>query len=156
MAFFWLPTYLWLTFWKAFLFMKCGSDESLWTGTESSKGTHRRTDRHRGTISKIFIQIIFIFSGSMAFWFVGFALAFGEGSPIVGFTHWFVIDLSFRQYSVIFFQVSVSLWLLCTLPEKSLILFRHYLTIFRGVRGVKWSEKLQWIWIWWYFALKFN
>lgn len=53
----------------------------------------------------IFKKLTYLLSGSMAFWFIGFALAFGEGSPVIGWHHWFAVDLSITRYSVLFFQV---------------------------------------------------
>jgi len=42
--------------------------------------------------------------GSMAFWFLGYGLAFGEGNGFIGYTHLFALDLLFQDYAMLFFQ----------------------------------------------------
>ena len=42
--------------------------------------------------------------GSMAFWFIGYGLAFGEGNGFIGYTHLFALDLPFQDYAMLFFQ----------------------------------------------------
>ena len=43
-------------------------------------------------------------AGSLAFWACGFALAFGQGSPVIGLSHFFALGLPASQYSFMFFQ----------------------------------------------------
>lgn len=42
--------------------------------------------------------------GGLAFWLVGYAFAFGEGTSFIGFTHFAAFGLSFSSYTYLFFQ----------------------------------------------------
>ena len=44
----------------------------------------------------------------MAFWLVGVAFAFGDGSPYIGLDKFAAVNLSTKDYSKLFFQVSIS------------------------------------------------
>ena len=44
--------------------------------------------------------------GVISFWLIGFGIAFGEGSPYIGLTNFAGYGLSFRNYAMLFFQVS--------------------------------------------------
>ena len=43
--------------------------------------------------------------GWIAFWLVGFGLAFGEGNGALGLQHFVAIDMPAEKYSFLFFQV---------------------------------------------------
>ena len=51
--------------------------------------------------------------GSMAFWFIGYGFAFGEGNSFIGYTHLFALDLTFQNYAMLFFQVR---FIVCFVP----------------------------------------
>ena len=46
-----------------------------------------------------------LFSGSLAFVFTGYALAFGEGNAFLGHTYFAAIDLPRSKFTHLFFQV---------------------------------------------------
>lgn len=48
--------------------------------------------------------------GGLAFWLVGYALAFGDGNGIIGFSNFGAIDLPHSKYTYLFFQVSSQTW----------------------------------------------
>ena len=49
-----------------------------------------------------------LISGSLAFVLTGYALAFGEGNAIVGYTYFAAVDLPTSKFTHLFFQVYYS------------------------------------------------
>ena len=46
--------------------------------------------------------------GGLSFWLVGYAFAFGEGNPFIGFSGFASIGMSHSEFTSVFFQVSAN------------------------------------------------
>eukprot|EP00095_Tigriopus_kingsejongensis_P012176 maker-scaffold2514_size14919-snap-gene-0.4 protein:Tk12176 transcript:maker-scaffold2514_size14919-snap-gene-0.4-mRNA-1 annotation:"predicted protein" len=77
--------------------------------------------RAKNTINILIKNFADLCFGALAFWLVGFALAFGEGNPIFGLTGFAAIGLPASQYTFLFFQVSTAFVLHNPYPKIHLL-----------------------------------
>ncbi|PSN38278.1 putative ammonium transporter 1 [Blattella germanica] len=60
--------------------------------------------RSKNATNIIMKNIMDIFISSVAYWLVGYALAYGEGNAVIGYTHWAGIGIDYGKMAHWFFQ----------------------------------------------------
>lgn len=60
--------------------------------------------RSKNTTNIMMKNIMDIFISSVAYWLFGFALAYGEGNAVIGYTHWAGIGIDYGKMANWFFQ----------------------------------------------------
>eukprot|EP00094_Tigriopus_californicus_P008471 TCALIF_08163-PB protein Name:"Similar to amt-1 Putative ammonium transporter 1 (Caenorhabditis elegans)" AED:0.16 eAED:0.16 QI:0/0.33/0.28/0.85/0.83/0.85/7/44/401 len=86
--------------------------------------------------------------GSLAFWLVGFAFAFGDGNSVIGLTHFAAINLPESRYTYMFFQ--------CTFAATSATIvsgaiaerchFNGYIIFSCIITGILYPIATHWCW----------